>query len=86
MKTGLIIIILIVVILLFMAAGWYVMNKIDGFMNRTRRTNDKDTMPLPKQMKPPCVPTEKSNPAALRPVIVPLYLHQMVWSLPPDSL
>ena len=44
MKTGLIIIILIVVILLFMAAGWYVMNKIDGFMNRTRRTNDKDTM------------------------------------------
>ena len=43
MKTGLIIIILIVVILLFMA-GWYVMNKIDGFMNRTRRTNDKDTM------------------------------------------
>ena len=37
MKTGLIIIILIVVILLFMAAGWYVMNKIDGFMNRTRR-------------------------------------------------
>ena len=36
MKTGLIIIILIVVILLFMAAGWYVMNKIDGFMNRTR--------------------------------------------------
>ncbi len=39
-----IIIILIVVILLFMAAGWYVMNKIDGFMNRTRRTNDKDTM------------------------------------------
>ena len=29
MKTGLIIIILIVVILLFMAAGWYVMNKID---------------------------------------------------------
>lgn len=27
-----------------MAAGWYVMNKIDGFMNRTRRTNDKDTM------------------------------------------
>ncbi len=21
------------------AAGWYVMNKIDGFMNRTRRTN-----------------------------------------------
>lgn len=44
MKTGLIIIILIVVILLFMAAGWYVMNKIDGFMNTTRRTNDKDTM------------------------------------------
>ena len=44
MKTGLIIIILIVVILLFMAAGWYVMNKIDGFMNRTRRTNDKGTM------------------------------------------
>ena len=44
MKTGLIIIILIGVILLFMAAGWYVMNKIDGFMNRTRRTNDKDTM------------------------------------------
>ena len=44
MKTGLIIIILIVVILLFMAAGWDVMNKIDGFMNRTRRTNDKDTM------------------------------------------
>lgn len=44
MKTGLIIIILIVVILLFMAAGWYVMNKIDGFMNRIRRTNDKDTM------------------------------------------
>ena len=44
MKTGLIIIILIAVILLFMAAGWYVMNKIDGFMNRTRRTNDKDTM------------------------------------------
>ena len=41
MKTGLII---IIVILLFMAAGWYVMNKIDGFMNRTRRTNDKDTM------------------------------------------
>ena len=31
MKTGLIIIILIV-------------NKIYGFMNRTRRTNDKDTM------------------------------------------
>ena len=30
MKTGLIIIILIVVILLFMAAGWYVMNKIDA--------------------------------------------------------
>ena len=29
MKTGLIIIILIAVILLFMAAGWYVMNKID---------------------------------------------------------
>ena len=27
-----------------MAAGRYVMNKIDGFMNRTRRTNDKDTM------------------------------------------
>ena len=27
-----------------MAAGWNVMNKIDGFMNRTRRTNDKDTM------------------------------------------
>lgn len=44
MKMGLIIIILIAVILLFMAAGWYVMNKIDGFMNRTRRTNDKDTM------------------------------------------
>ena len=44
MKTGLIIIILIVVILLFIAAGWYVMNKIDGFMNRTRRTNDKGTM------------------------------------------
>ena len=42
MKTGLIIIILIVVILLFMAAGWYVMNKIDGFMNKTRRTKDKD--------------------------------------------
>ena len=34
MKTGLIIIILIVVILLFMAAGWYVMNKIDGFKNQ----------------------------------------------------
>ena len=34
MKTGLIIIILIVVILLFMAAGWYVMNKIDGFMTK----------------------------------------------------
>ncbi len=44
MKIGLIIIILIVVIILFMAAGWYVMSKIDGFMNRTRRTNDKDTM------------------------------------------
>ena len=44
MKTGLIIIILIVVILLFMTAGWYVMNKVDGFMNRTRRNNDKDTM------------------------------------------
>lgn len=44
MRMELIIIILIVVILLFMAAGWYVMNKIDGFMNRTRRTNDKDTM------------------------------------------
>ena len=44
MKTGLIIIILIAVILLFMAAGWYVMNKIDGLMNRKRRTNDKDTM------------------------------------------
>ena len=43
MKTELIIIILIVVILLFMAAGWYVMNKIDGFMNRTRRTKDKGT-------------------------------------------
>ena len=44
MKTGLIIIILIVVILLFMAAGWYVMKKIDGFMHRTRRTKEKDTM------------------------------------------
>lgn len=44
MKIGLIIIILIVVIILFMAAGWYVMSKIDGFMNRTRRTNDKYTM------------------------------------------
>lgn len=44
MNTGLIIAVLIVVVLLFMAAGWYVMNKIDGFMNRTRRTNDKDTM------------------------------------------
>ena len=44
MRMELIIIILIVVILLFMTAGWYVMNKIDGFMNRTRRNNDKDTM------------------------------------------
>ena len=44
MKTGLIIIILIVVILLFMAAGWYVMNKIDGIMNRKKRTNQKNTM------------------------------------------
>lgn len=44
MKMALIIIVLIVVVLLFIAAGWYVMNKIDGFMNRTRRTNDKDTM------------------------------------------
>ena len=51
MKTGLIIIILIVVILLFMAAGWYVMNKIDGFMNRTRRTNDKDMITKKRDIK-----------------------------------
>lgn len=39
-----IICIVAVLIVVFVLVGWYVMNKIDAFMNKTRRLNDKETM------------------------------------------